>query len=123
MPSYTRRDYVRYLLQMAPHLLRHLRDRPLTLIRQPEGVAGRRFVHFHYEQPLPSYVETVDIYSEKAREAEQYLVCNNVVTLLWLAHVGSLEFHPWHSRTTGGPDAKKMGVDFAESLETLEGSE
>src|SRR5688572_31129251 len=34
--GYTRRDYMRYLLQMAPHLLRHLHDRPLTLIRQPE---------------------------------------------------------------------------------------
>ena len=83
---------------MAPHVLRHLRERPLTLIRQPAGVAGRRFVHFHYEQPLPDFVETVDIHSEKSGRPRQYLLCNNPPTLIWLAHVGCLEFHGWHSR-------------------------
>jgi bifunctional non-homologous end joining protein LigD len=122
LPAYTRRDYVRYLLLMAPHLLRHLRDRPLTLIRQPTGVAGRRFVHFHYEQPLPAFVETVDIYSQKAGKAEQYLLCNNAATLIWLAHVGSLEFHAWHSRITAGPDAKDAQLDFQSSRHALEES-
>ena len=96
--GYTRRDYLRYLLAVAPHVLRHLRERPLTLIRQPAGVAGRRFVHFHYEQPLPPFVETVDIHSEKSGRPRQYLLCNNAATLVWLAHVGCLEFHGWHSR-------------------------
>jgi bifunctional non-homologous end joining protein LigD len=122
LPAYTRRDYVRYLLLMAPHLLRHLRDRPLTLIRQPAGVTGRRFVHFHYEQPLPEFVDTVDIYSDKARKAEQYLLCNNAATLIWLAHVGSLEFHAWHSRTAAGPDAKDAQLDFQSSRRALEQS-
>jgi bifunctional non-homologous end joining protein LigD len=122
LSAYTRRDYMRYLLQVAPHLLTHIRDRPLTLIRHPEGIAGRRFVHFHYEQKLPRFVETVDIYSEKAGEAEQYLLCNNAPTLLWLAHVGCLEFHAWHSRTTLGRDATDAGSDYASSAEGLEGS-
>jgi bifunctional non-homologous end joining protein LigD len=122
LPPYTRRDYVRYLLLMAPHLLRHLRDRPLTLIRQPAGVTGRRFVHFHYEQPLPEFVETVNIYSEKAGKAEQYLLCNNAATLVWLAHVGSLEFHAWHSRAAAGPDAKDAQLDFQSSRRAIEQS-
>jgi bifunctional non-homologous end joining protein LigD len=120
--EYTRRDYLRYLLRAAPYMLPHLRDRPLTLIRQPAGIHGRRFVHFHYEQPLPAYVETVSIYSEKARRAEQYLMCNNVPTLLWLAHVGSLEFHAWHSRATAPPDANDTSTEAAGSLEALERS-
>jgi bifunctional non-homologous end joining protein LigD len=122
LPAYTRLDYVRYLLLMAPHLLRHLRYRPLTLIRQPAGVTGRRFVHFHYEQRVPEFVETVDIYSEKAGRAEQYLLCNNAATLIWLAHVGSLEFHAWHSRITAGPDAKDAQIDFRSSRHALEQS-
>jgi bifunctional non-homologous end joining protein LigD len=120
--AYTRRDYVRYLLLMAPHLLTHLRDRPLTLIRQPAGVTGRRFVHFHYEQPLPEFVEAVDIFSEKAGRAEQYLLCNNAATLVWLAHVGSLEFHAWHSRTAAGHDAKDAQLDCQSSRRALEQS-
>ena len=121
-PAYTRRDYIRYLLSVAPYMLRHLQGRPLTLIRQPEGVKGRRFVHFHYDQPLPDFVETIDIYSEKAGRAEQYLLCNNTATLIWLAHVGSLEFHAWHSRNTPGPDAKGASEDFRSSRHALEQS-
>jgi bifunctional non-homologous end joining protein LigD len=113
---------VRYLLRVAPFMLPHVRDRPLTLIRQPGGVNSRRFVHFHYEQPLPPFVETIDIWSEKARTAERYLLCNNAATLVWLAHVGSLEIHPWHSRAHEGPDAKGAGMDYAASLAGLEAS-
>ena len=122
LPAYTRRDYLRYLLRVAPCLLAHIRDRPLTLIRHPAGVTGRRFVHFHYEQPLPAFVETVDIYSERARKAEQYLLCNNAPTLLWLAHVGCLEFHAWHSRIAFGGGAKDADGDFSSSRERLEAS-
>jgi bifunctional non-homologous end joining protein LigD len=122
MPSRTRRDQLRYLLQVAPVLLAHVRDRPLTLIRQPGGIDARRFVHFHYEQPLPAFVETIDIWSEKARKAEPYLLCNNAATLAWLAHVGALEIHPWHSRGRKARDAKGAGADYAGSLAGLESS-
>lgn len=120
-PAYSRRDYLRYLLKMAPHVLRHLRDRPLTLIRQPAGVTGRRFVHFHYEQPLPEFVETVDVYSEKSGRARQYLLCNNAAALVWLAHVGCLEFHGWHSRVVAD-DVEGAGTDYASSVAALESS-
>ena len=120
--AFTRRDQLRYLLQVAPVLLGHVRDRPLTLIRQPGGIDARRFVHFHYEQPLPAFVETVDIWSENNRRPERYLLCNNVATLLWLAHVGSLEIHPWHSRCRAGRDAPGAGADAATSLDALEAS-
>src|SRR5207245_2773412 len=89
---------------------------------QPEGVAGRRFVQFHWEQSLPPFVESVAIYSERNGVAEDYLVCNNVPTLLWLAHVGCLELHPWHSRAKPDPDAKNAGGDYRSSLASLEAS-
>jgi bifunctional non-homologous end joining protein LigD len=122
LPAYSRRDHVRYLLRVADHILPHVEDRPLTLIRQPEGVSGRRFIQFHWAQSLPSFVDTVSIYSERNAIAEDYLVCNNVPTLLWLAHVGCLELHPWHSRAKPGPDAKNAGDDYGSSLASLEDS-
>jgi bifunctional non-homologous end joining protein LigD len=121
LPAYTRRDYLRYLLATAPHLLAHLRDRPLTLVRQPAGVTGRRFVHFHYEQPLPEFVETIDIHSQKSGGARQFLLCNNAATLIWLAHVGCLEFHGWHSRADAS-DTQGAGSDYSSSLAALERS-
>ena len=122
LPGYTRRDYLGYLLRVGAYMLPHLRDRPLTLIRMPEGITGRRFVHFHYEQQLPSFVETIMIYSEKSARAEEFLLCNNMATVLWLAHVGTLELHVWHSRTNTAPDAKGASTDFTSSAEKLRAS-
>jgi bifunctional non-homologous end joining protein LigD len=122
LPGYTRRDYLRYLLRVGAYLLPHVRDRPLTLIRMPEGITGRRFVHFHYEQRLPPFVQMVMIYSEKNARAEEFLLCNNMATVLWLAHIGTLELHVWHSRTNTAPDAKGASTDFTSSAESLRGS-
>src|SRR5688500_5979192 len=49
LPAYTRRDHVRYLLKVGAFMLPHLKDRPLTLIRMPEGIKRQRFVQFHWE--------------------------------------------------------------------------
>jgi len=122
LPGYTRRDYLRYLLHVGAYMLPHVRDRPLTLIRMPEGITGRRFVHFHYEQRLPPFVETVMIYSEKNARAEEFLLCNNMATVLWLAHIGTLELHVWHSRTNTTPDAKGASTDFTSSATSLQRS-
>jgi bifunctional non-homologous end joining protein LigD len=120
--AYTRRDYLAHLLHVGPYMLPHLQDRPLTLIRMPDGITGRRFVHFHYEQRLPPFVETVSIFSEKNKRAEAFLLCNNMPTVLWLAHVGALELHAWHSRVDPVPDARGAGTDFASSATSLRAS-
>jgi bifunctional non-homologous end joining protein LigD len=122
LPEYTRRDFVRYLLHAGPYMLPHLRDRPLTLIRMPEGITGKRFVQFHWEQRLPSFVETISIFSEKNRVAEEFLLCNNMATLLWLSHVGTLELHVWHSRANPAPDVKGASTDYTSSASALQAS-
>jgi bifunctional non-homologous end joining protein LigD len=122
LPAYTRRDFVRYLLHAGPYMLPHLQDRPLTLIRMPEGITGRRFVQFHWEQRLPPFVETISIFSEKNRVAEAFLLCNNMATLLWLSHVGTLELHVWHSRASPAPDVNGASTDYTSSASALQGS-
>jgi bifunctional non-homologous end joining protein LigD len=121
-PAYTRRDFVRYLLHAGPYMLPHTIDRPLTLIRMPEGITGRRFVQFHWEQRLPGFVETISIFSEKNRVPEEFLLCNNMPTLLWLSHVGTLELHVWHSRASTAPDAGGAGTDYTSSAAAVQGS-
>jgi bifunctional non-homologous end joining protein LigD len=121
-PALTKRDLLRYLAQVSPHILRHLRDRPLTMIRMPEGIHGQRFYQKHWEQTLPDFVEKTMIFSESKDERQDYLLVNNLPTLLWLAQSGTLEFHVWHSRVTPGEDAVTDGSDFSSSLEALEGS-
>ncbi|MBV8854781.1 MAG: non-homologous end-joining DNA ligase [Sinobacteraceae bacterium] len=114
-----KRDLIRYLARVAPLMLPHLRNRPLTMIRMPEGIHGERFFQKHWEQSLPEFVETVSVYSGHREDAHRYLLANNLPTLLWLGQNGTLEFHIWHSRIEPGPDAVSDATDFASSPEAL----
>ncbi|HEX5864221.1 MAG TPA: DNA ligase D [Casimicrobiaceae bacterium] len=121
-PAFTKRDLLRYLAQVSPFMLPHLGDRPLTMIRMPDGIRGQRFFQKHWEQERPEFVETITVFSSSKEESHEYLLCNNLPTLLWLAQSGTLEFHVWHSRAKPGPDAASKSTDYATSLESLEAS-
>ena len=120
--AYTKRDFLAYLAAIAPYILPHLADRPLTMIRMPDGIHGERFFQKHWDRPLPTFVETIEVFSESKRERQEYLLCNNVPTLLWLGQIGTLEFHVWHSRANTAPEADGAGTDYASSLDALESS-
>ncbi|HEX6267857.1 MAG TPA: DNA ligase D [Burkholderiales bacterium] len=121
-PTLTKRDLLRYFVQVAPYILPHLADRPLTMIRMPDGIHGQRFFQKHWEQERPAFVETITVFSGHKDESHDYLLCNNLPTLLWLAQSGTLEFHVWHSRAQAGADAAGKSTDYASSLEALEAS-
>ena len=121
-PALTKRDLLRYFVQVSPFMLPHLADRPLTMIRMPDGISGQRFYQKHWEQERPSFVETITLFSGHKGESQEYLLCNNLATLLWLAQSGTLEFHVWHSRAALGADAASDEVDYATSRESLERS-
>ncbi|UXI65896.1 DNA ligase D [Tahibacter amnicola] len=118
----TKRDLLRYFVHVADCILPHLADRPLTLIRMPDGIEGTRFFQKHWTQAKPDFADTVTVFSEHKDEDHEYLVCNNLATLLWLAQSGALEFHVWHSRSTRGADTRVTSTDFSSSLEALEAS-
>ncbi|HET9046774.1 MAG TPA: non-homologous end-joining DNA ligase, partial [Casimicrobiaceae bacterium] len=121
-PALTKRDLLRYFAQVSPYILTHLADRPLTMIRMPDGIGGQRFFQKHWEQARPDFVESVTVFSGSKEEEHEYLLCNNLATLLWLAQSGTLEFHVWHSRARPGADAISDSTDYASSLESLERS-
>jgi bifunctional non-homologous end joining protein LigD len=118
----TKRDLLCYLARVGRFMLPHLRDRPLTMIRMPEGINGERFFQKHWAQALPHFVESVTVFSEHRDEQHRYLLANNLATLLWLGQVGTLEFHVWHSRASLEPEAAGAGTDYASSLAALEAS-
>jgi bifunctional non-homologous end joining protein LigD len=121
-PAITKRDFIRYLAAVSHYMLPHLKDRPLTMIRMPGGVAGERFFQKHWDQELPEYVTTIPIFSEHRSGNDRYILVNNLPTLLWLGQNGTLEFHVWHSRANVEADGAGMGSDYASSVETLEHS-
>ena len=121
-PALTKRDLLRYLAQVSPFMLPHLADRPLTMIRMPDGINGQRFFQKHWTQARPSFVETITVFSGHKDESHEYLLCNNLPTLLWLAQSGTLEFHVWHSRARPAPDCAVQSTDYSSSLDALESS-
>ena len=121
-PALTKRDLLRYLAQVSPFMLPHLADRPLTMIRMPDGIRGQRFYQKHWAQERPPFVDTITVFSEHKDESHDYLLCNNLPTLLWLAQSGTLEFHVWHSRARPGSDSPVTSTDYSSSLGALESS-
>ena len=115
----TKGDMLRYYAQVAPYLLPHLRDRPLTMTRYPNGIEGGSFYQKRWEHDLPPFAETVRLFSSAAEGDVDYLVVNNLATLIWLAQLADLELHPWLSRTAIEPDAAHLRESFTGSKEEL----
>ncbi len=121
-PPLTKRDLVTYYIKVAPYLLPHLKDRPLTLTRYPNGIEGSLFYQKHYGQPLPSFVETAKIWSSSNDADGIYVMCNNLATLVWLAQIADLELHAWMSRVDPEPDASGRPLAASGSEETIDAS-
>ncbi len=118
----TKRHLLRYLARVSPYMLPYLKDRPLTLVRCPDGINGERFYQKHIELGLPDFVETVRLFSEHNVGDGDYILCNNLPTLLWLGQIAALEMHPWYSRVSPEPGGYQLGTEFAGSEEAIDGS-
>ncbi len=94
----TKKDLIEYYDKISPFILPHLKDRPLSLNRYPDGIGGKSFYHKNWQNEKPDYVKTIKIYSKSRNEYINYILCNNKETLLWLANLGCIEMHPWYSR-------------------------
>ena len=86
--GFTKGQVIDYYTRVAPALLPHLRDRPLTMKRYPDGVEGE----FFYEKRIPSHAPEW-IRRERVGKIE-YIVCDDLPTLVWLANMADLELHP-----------------------------
>ena len=90
----TKQAYVDYLSAVAEHVLPWLRDRPLSVIRAPDGVDGERYFQKNTPKYAPSWIKTVTIPAPSAGRDVAYTVCNDADTLAWLGNQAALELHP-----------------------------
>lgn len=105
--GYTKAHMIEYYVQTAPFLLPHLADRPLTLIRFPDGIEGESFYQKDWKETPPLWVKRVLVQpGSDEKEKRRMVVCENSLTLIWLANLGNIELHPWYSRVDGR--AKKI---------------
>jgi bifunctional non-homologous end joining protein LigD len=90
--GFTKGQVIDYYTRIAPAVLPHLRDRPLTLKRYPNGVEGGHFYEKQAPSHRPEWVRAEPI--ELRSKTIHFVVCDDLPTLVWLANLADLELHP-----------------------------
>src|SRR5829696_1961787 len=112
-------EVIDYYVRIAPVLLPHITDRPLTLLRHPDGVDGQSFFEKDVSRHAPDWVRTANVPtpgSTKGSETADFAVVDDLPTLVWVANLASLELHvpQWKVGPRGGrrdPDLLVFDLD------------
>lgn len=91
--GFTKAQVIDYYVRVAPVLLPHLRNRPLTMKRYPEGVKGFHFYEKNCPTHRPVWVKTAPIWSEGNQKWMYYCLVQDLPTLVWAANLADLELH------------------------------
>jgi bifunctional non-homologous end joining protein LigD len=96
--GFTKGNMLKYYLDIAPYMLPYMKDRPQSLHRHPNGITGKDFFQKDMRGKIPGWIPIHEDYSESTGEMIGYMICNNEAALLYMANLGCIEMHPWHSR-------------------------
>lgn len=96
--KFTKADVVNYYRQVARFLLPHFRGRPVTLKRFPNGVFGDAFYEKNAPGFTPAWVKTFPVPRHEPGPPIDYVLINDLQTLLWAANIAALELHPFLHR-------------------------
>lgn len=105
-------DLIEYYIQVSNEIIPYIKDRPQNLHRHPNGIGKKGFYQKDNDH-LPEWVETVNIYSESSNKDIEYLVCQKLSTLVYMANLGCIEINPWNSRidNLNNPDYAVIDID------------
>ncbi len=92
-------ELIEYYLKVAPTILSHLRGRPLSLIRYPEGIDGKRFFQKNRPEWAPGWIEHVTLRESDGKEKIDYVLATEEASLVWLANLACIELHQMHCRS------------------------
>ncbi len=84
---------IEYYIRIAPRMLGFLNNRPIVMNRYPDGVDSEGFYEKDKPMGIPDWVKTFKNYSETAQRELNYVVCNNLDTLIWMANLASIEIN------------------------------
>ncbi len=91
--GFTKAQVIDYFVRIAPALLPHLRGRPLTMKRYPEGVSGFHFYEKNCPSHRPDWVRTTAVWSEGNNRWMDYCMVQDLPTLVWAGNLADLELH------------------------------
>ena len=92
-------DLIDYYQAIAPWMLPYLAGRPLVLTRFPDGIHGKAFYQRDAPDFVPDWIERQVLWSESAEREVHYFIANDAESLVYLANLGTIPIHAWHSRS------------------------
>src|SRR5918999_5278919 len=115
-PGLTKGDLVAYYVDVAPLALNHVARRPMQMKRYPHGVDGEFFYQKRVPNPHPDWLETVRIVFPRFGRTADFPVVTDAAGLAWIANLGCIEMHTWHSRAVDveRPDYMLIDLDPSE---------
>ena len=106
----TKEDLARYYADIAGRMLPWLRDRPITMVRYPDGLGGQRFFQKNASSYFPDWIRRVEV--EKEGGQVEHVVCDKPATLVYLANQACIEIHAFTSRADKLDVPDQMVFDF-----------
>ena len=119
--SFTKAQVIDYYIRVAPYLLPHLEDRPVTLKRYPNGIRGEHFYEKDAPSFTPDWVKTFPVPRRTGEADIRYILINDLPTLVWAANLANLEIHPFLHRVPriGSPTLLTFDLDPGEGAGVL----
>jgi bifunctional non-homologous end joining protein LigD len=124
--GFTKGKLIDYYVRVAPVMLPHVRERPLTMKRFPDGVEGKSFFEKHIPSHAPDWVHSVEVPANDAKGVIPYAMVDDLPTLAWAANLGTIELHVplWHvgrhRKLPARPDHMVFDLDPGEGTSIVE---
>src|SRR3954465_63683 len=110
--KFTKGEVINYYVKVAPYILPHLKDRPVTLIRFPDGVTGEKFYEKNVPSFAPEWIKTHGVARRRQEGKTNYIVINDAPTLAWCANLAAIELHPFLHRIKNLEQPTHVVFDF-----------
>jgi bifunctional non-homologous end joining protein LigD len=110
--GYTKRDLLRYYVDVSTALLPHLKDRAMVMKRYPNGIHGKCFFMKRTPSPKPEWLQTCEI-MHKDKNLIAFPMVQELASLLWVVNLGCIDLNPWYARCddTDRPDYLHFDLD------------
>ena len=120
--GFTKGEVIAFYTEIADTILPHLRDRPLTMKRYPDGIAAEHFYEKNAPKHTPDWVKTFAVARSEGGADINYILCNDRATLIWVANLGDIEKHVLLARVPdlNNPTSIVFDLDPGESADILD---